>query len=109
MMNKNDGFDKNGKESVVLDSASANVNMAVDSILSADLSSASTDSKDGSGGFLYHYDTLQQIVEELSDAQQPDLDKLIPLVDKAMASYAEIQKRVSAVQKLLDSRKDQFK
>lgn len=63
----------------------------------------------GKNGFLYHYDTLQQIVEQLSDSQQPDLDKLIPLVDKAMESYAEIQKRVSAVQKLLDSRKEQFK
>lgn len=58
-----------------------------------------------SKGFTFHYNNLERIAHVLGEQQRPDLDILIPLVDEALASYAQVQQRIKAVQALLDTRK----
>lgn len=55
-------------------------------------------------GFLEHYGTLQETAKILRDQTEPDLDALIPLVDKAVAAYKGCKTRIEAVQALLDQR-----
>lgn len=55
-------------------------------------------------GFLAHYATLQETARALREQTEPDLDALIPLVDRALAAYKGCKSRIEAVQSLLDQR-----
>lgn len=55
-------------------------------------------------GFLAHYATLQESARALREQTEPDLDALIPLVDRALEAYKGCKSRIEAVQALLDQR-----
>lgn len=55
-------------------------------------------------GFLAHYATLQETARALREQTEPDLDALIPLVDRALEAYKGCKSRIEAVQSLLDQR-----
>lgn len=55
-------------------------------------------------GFLAHYATLQESARALREQSEPDLDALIPLVDRALEAYKGCKSRIEAVQALLDQR-----
>lgn len=54
--------------------------------------------------FLDSYDTLRRCVAELRQQDEPDLDALIPLVDKALGAYKHCKGRIEAVQAMLNER-----
>lgn len=47
--------------------------------------------------FKANYAVLQQIASDLRNQQEPDIDALIPLVDKATAAYKQCKNRIEAV------------
>jgi exodeoxyribonuclease VII small subunit len=52
-----------------------------------------------SKSFKENYVTLKQVAETLRTQQEPDIDALIPLVDKATAAYKICKERIDAVKK----------
>jgi len=54
--------------------------------------------------FAAHYATLKQIADELRAQQEPDIDKLIPMVDSANAAYKACKARLDAVEAALNER-----
>ncbi len=55
--------------------------------------------------FLEHYETLDGIARQMAAQDRPDLDKIIPLIDEAMSSYAAIKERIKSVEALLAQRR----
>jgi exodeoxyribonuclease VII small subunit len=51
-----------------------------------------------------HYARLEQIANQLNRQEAIDIDKLLPLVDDAMASYQFCKNRIDAVEKLLEAK-----
>lgn len=49
--------------------------------------------------FKENYAILKQVAETLRTQQEPDIDALVPMVDKAMASYKLCKERIEAVKK----------
>jgi len=49
--------------------------------------------------FKENYTTLKQIAETLRTQQEPDIDALIPMVDKATTAYKHCKNRIDAVKK----------
>ncbi len=47
--------------------------------------------------FKDNYNTLKQIAETLRTQQEPDIDALIPMVDRATAAYKVCKARIDAV------------
>lgn len=56
------------------------------------------------GSYLENYRVLSDVARELREQDQVDIDKLIPLVDKALGAYAACKGRIEAVEKLLAER-----
>ena len=52
-----------------------------------------------SNSFKENYATLKQVAETLRTQQEPDIDALIPMVDKAMAAYKQCKNRIDEVKK----------
>lgn len=50
-----------------------------------------------SDSFKENYATLKQIAETLRTQQEPDIDALIPMVDRAMVAYKVCKTRIDAV------------
>lgn len=44
-----------------------------------------------------HYTILKEVAETLRNQKEPDIDALIPMVDKALASYKICKERLTAV------------
>jgi exodeoxyribonuclease VII small subunit len=51
-----------------------------------------------------HYARLEQSANQLNRQEAIDIDKLLPLVDDAMASYQFCKNRIDAVEKLLEAK-----
>ena len=47
--------------------------------------------------FKAHYDILKEVAETLRNQKEPDIDALIPMVDRALASYKICKERLTAV------------
>lgn len=47
--------------------------------------------------FKANYAVLKEVAERLRTQQEPDIDALIPLVDKALVSYKICKERLTAV------------
>lgn len=47
--------------------------------------------------FKANYAVLKEVAERLRTQQEPDIDALIPMVDKALASYKVCKERLAAV------------
>jgi exodeoxyribonuclease VII small subunit len=47
--------------------------------------------------FKANYDILREVAETLRNQREPDIDALIPMVDKALASYKVCKDRITAV------------
>lgn len=54
--------------------------------------------------YLENYRMLSDVAKELREQDQVDIDKLIPLVDKALGAYGACKGRIEAVEKLLAER-----
>lgn len=54
--------------------------------------------------YLENYKTLTDAAEELRSHGDVDIDKLIPLVDKALSAYAACRARIDAVERMLADR-----
>jgi exodeoxyribonuclease VII small subunit len=54
--------------------------------------------------YLENYKILTDAAEELRSQADVDIDKLIPLVDKALSAYAACRARIDAVEHLLADR-----
>lgn len=52
-----------------------------------------------SNSFKDNYATLKQIAETLRTQQEPDIDALIPMVDRATVAYKQCKNRIDAVKK----------
>lgn len=44
-----------------------------------------------------HYAILKEVAETLRNQKEPDIDALIPMVDRALASYKVCRERLAAV------------
>lgn len=47
--------------------------------------------------FKANYDILKEVAETLRNQKEPDIDALIPMVDRALASYKVCKDRITAV------------
>ncbi|MDI1231737.1 MAG: exodeoxyribonuclease VII small subunit [Methylobacter sp.] len=54
--------------------------------------------------FNEQYAILKQVAETLRTQQEPDLDALIPLVDKGINAYNACKKRIEAVKKAFEEK-----
>ena len=55
-------------------------------------------------GYMENYRILQEASQELRDQGVVDIDKLIPLVDRALTAYGACKGRIEAVERLLAER-----
>lgn len=53
--------------------------------------------------FLEHYQRLQASAEALQTMQEPDVDKIMPLVNQGMEAYREVKSRIDSVRAALNS------
>ena len=51
-----------------------------------------------------NYQKLEQIATQLSRQERIDIDKLLPMIDEAMAAYELCKSRIEQVETLLQSR-----
>ena len=50
-----------------------------------------------SDSYKAHYAILKEVAETLRNQKEPDIDALIPMVDRALASYKICKERLAAV------------
>ncbi len=55
-------------------------------------------------GFKEAYATLKSTAEHMRSQTEPDIDSLVPMVDKAVAAYQVCKSRISAVHALLEQK-----
>jgi exodeoxyribonuclease VII small subunit len=58
--------------------------------------------------YMDHYKILADAAQELRDQDVVDIDKLVPIVDKALVAYAACKARIDAVEALLNERLDKL-
>ncbi len=63
-------------------------------------------SKASKDSYQQNYDKLQQIAQTLSQADNIDIDELVPMVDEATRAYTLCQSRIEAVESALNKRLD---
>lgn len=51
-----------------------------------------------------NYQALQQIAQKLAQADDIDIDELVPMVDEATKAYQVCQSRIEAVEQALNQR-----
>jgi exonuclease VII small subunit len=61
----------------------------------------SDESKQDSIGFNENYRILKETADWLSDQAEPDIDQLVPKVEKAMQAYQNCKDRLTKVQEML--------
>ncbi|HZV97382.1 MAG TPA: hypothetical protein VFF74_00170 [Methylophilaceae bacterium] len=54
--------------------------------------------------FRENYAILKEIADKLRNQQEPDIDSLVPMVDKALKAYANCSARLNEVDKMLKER-----
>lgn len=54
--------------------------------------------------YAQNYQKLEQIATQLSRQERIDIDKLLPMIDEAMAAYELCKSRIEQVEMLLQSR-----
>lgn len=54
--------------------------------------------------YIENYRVLAEAARELREQEDVDIDRLVPMVDKALAAYAACKGRIDAVQALLNER-----
>lgn len=54
--------------------------------------------------YIENYKILAEAARELREQEDVDIDRLVPMVDKALAAYAACKGRIDAVQALLAER-----
>jgi len=54
--------------------------------------------------FMKNYDKLKDISNDLSNSTEPDIDKLIPMVEEATKSYQYCKERLENVKKALNEK-----
>ena len=54
--------------------------------------------------FMENYNKLKEISSELMNSTDPDIDKLIPMVDEATESYKYCKERLDNVKKALNEK-----
>lgn len=57
-----------------------------------------------SATYMENYKALSDAAQELRGQEVVDIDKLVPIVDKALAAYAACKSRIEAVEALLSER-----
>lgn len=57
-----------------------------------------------SNSFKENFSILKQVTEKLQNAEEIDIDELIPLLDKAKKAYDECKDRLDAVEEMLKQR-----
>lgn len=50
------------------------------------------------------YGTLKAIAESMRSQTEPDIDALVPMVDKAVAAYTVCKARIASVKELLEAK-----
>jgi exodeoxyribonuclease VII small subunit len=60
-------------------------------------------SNPATNSFLEHYQRLQASAEALQTMQEPDVDKIMPLVNQGMEAYREVKARIDSVRAALNS------
>lgn len=67
-----------------------------------------SESKPGDSGsvesYIENFKILADAAQELREQEVADIDRLVPLVDRALAAYTACKGRISAVEKLLADR-----
>jgi exodeoxyribonuclease VII small subunit len=61
----------------------------------------SDENKAASTGFNENYKVLKDTADWLSDQAEPDIDQLVPKVEKAMQAYQNCKDRLTKVQEML--------
>lgn len=56
------------------------------------------------GVYMENYRALADAARELREQESVDIDRLIPLVDKALVAYGACKERIEAVERLLAER-----
>ncbi|WOF82103.1 hypothetical protein P5704_025225 (plasmid) [Pseudomonas sp. FeN3W] len=51
--------------------------------------------------FMEHYQSLKSAADALQNMQEPDVDKIMPLVNQGMNAYREVKERIESVRKAL--------
>ncbi len=59
-----------------------------------------------SDSYQQNYSKLQEIAQKLSQADNIDIDELVPMVDEATRAYTLCQSRIEAVESALSKRLD---
>lgn len=57
-----------------------------------------------SATYMENYKVLSDAAQELREQEVVDIDKLVPIVDKALAAYSACKSRIEAVEALLSER-----
>lgn len=57
-----------------------------------------------SATFKANFDTLKEVAETLRNQKEPDIDSLIPQVDKALAAFKVCKNRLAAVKSAFGER-----
>ncbi len=52
-------------------------------------------------GYMAHYENLKSSANQLAEMEEPDVDKIIPLVTKGLESYKQCKERIEAVRQQL--------
>lgn len=60
-------------------------------------SRSKSDALSDSDTYTAHYAILKEVAEALRQQQEPDIDALIPMVDRALTSYRFCKTRLEAV------------
>lgn len=76
----------------------------VDDAIDAESAIETTPSKAPAGIYMENYRALADAARELREQDNVDIDRLIPLVDKALGAYAACKERIEAVERLLAER-----
>lgn len=63
-------------------------------------------SKSNPESYQQNYNKLQEISQKLSQADNVDIDELVPMVDEATRAYTLCQSRIEAVESALNKRLD---
>jgi exodeoxyribonuclease VII small subunit len=63
---------------------------------------AQSENEKSANSFLDNYRTLEACANELSEQKEPDVDAIIPLVEKSVSAYNQCIERITAVEAMLE-------
>lgn len=53
------------------------------------------------GSYIENYKILSEVARDLREQSSVDIDKLVPMVDKALGAYSACKARIESVEKML--------